>query len=257
MEFHNLDNFFFKNENYTFTGTLLGKGSFGSVYVVENKEDKNQKYAAKLIDITDGFDLNQQKMFLQESLIAYNLDHPAIVKFKGINLQSFDDKEKLQPTIITEYLSKGSLRANIDDEARSLAKEDWTPTKKSIILIGIADAMRYLHKNNILHLDIKLENILIDEDYRPRLCDFGLSRCLPGKFDKYVKSTVGGKIGTPYYMAPEIIRGGHEYNSKNDVYSFGLLAYEVVTGEKPFGEISYYELTEKIKNKDRPKFPKQ
>lgn len=71
-----------------------------------------------------------------------NLKHPAIIKFKGINFQSFSDSQKLQPTIITEYMSNGSLKENLDKEMSSLCKFEWDPTKKKLIILGISNAMK-------------------------------------------------------------------------------------------------------------------
>lgn len=110
-------------------------------------------------------------MFLRESTILYKHSHPAIVKFIGINLHSFDNPDKLEPTIITEYLPHGSLKEILKKEQNSIADDNWSPTKKYICLLGIADAMRYLHRYGIIHRDLKPENILVDDEYYPRVCN--------------------------------------------------------------------------------------
>lgn len=88
------------------------------------------------------------------------------------------DPSKLEPTLLTEYLCNGSLKEVLDKERRCIADSNWNPTKKCICLIGIADAMRCLHEHGILHSDLKPANILIGSNHYPRVCDFGLSRCL-------------------------------------------------------------------------------
>lgn len=250
----NVDNIFFNIKDYEFTGRMLGKGSFGTVYVVKDKS--NQEYAAKIIDISEGFDGNQLMMFLRESLILHELDHPCIVKFKGINFKSFTDNTQFQPAILTECMPKGSLRSNLINEDKSLADKEWTPTKKSIILLGITDAMRYLHHKGIVHLDIKPENILIDSEFYPHVCDFGLSRCLPESHEKSVQLSLTSQIGTPLYMAPEILSNkNNKYGPAVDVYAFSFLAYEIITTKKPFGNITTYEHIHNILSGKRPEFP--
>ena len=111
---------FFSTTDYKLQPQKLGEGSYGAVYVAKNVKD-NQEYAAKIINVSNGFDGYDQMIFLRESLILYKLCHPAIVKFIGINFKSFTDPKLLQPTIITEYLKNGSLekllkfRRNKDD----------------------------------------------------------------------------------------------------------------------------------------------
>ena len=133
-------------------------------------------------------------------------------------------------------------------------------------LLGIVDAMRYLHKHGILHRDLKPQNILIDSNYYPRICDFGLSRCFSESLTKSMQLSMTGKIGTPLYMAPELIDDnddddkedvGH-YSSSIDVYAFAILAYEIVTGIEPFSKggksASLKVFLKKISNGSRPKF---
>ena len=176
-------------------------------------------------------------LFLRESEILHKLSHPSIVKFCGINFQSFKDQSILSPTIITEYLPNGSLKEILNKENNSLADKDWGSTKKYICLLGITDAMRYLHKHGILHRDLKPENILIDANYYPRICDFGLSKCFSEILTKSVQLSVTGTLGTPLYMAPELLLEEDDnvhYGVGIDVYAFAFIAYEIVTVEEPF-----------------------
>lgn len=85
-------------------------------------------------------------LFLRESLLLHKQNHPSIVKFKGINFKSINNPLKLKPTIITEFIPNGSLKDNLDKERKSLSDLNWNATKKYITLLGISDAMRYLHK---------------------------------------------------------------------------------------------------------------
>ena len=245
-----IEDAFFNTSDYTLTAEKLGQGSFGTVFVAENIYDK-KKYAAKIINVDENFDGHEQMLFLRESLILHKLDHPSIVKFKGVNFKSFKGTE-LQPAIITEILSNGSLGKILETEKRSLAPRDWNDTKKYITLIGIANAMQYLHSQGIIHRDLKPENILTDENYYPKVCDFGLSKCFPESFSSSMKLTISGQFGTPLYMAPELFRDENIYDSSIDVYAFSMIAYEIVSGEKPFKGANIFTLAEKVKNGIRP-----
>lgn len=222
---------FFNTQDYELTEKKLGKGSFGTVYLSKNIKD-NQLYATKFInsDRLAQFTGQQQMLFMRESLILHKLHHPAIVKFFGINFQAFDNPEIFQPTIITEYLSHGSLREILNLEMMSCSKNGWNATKRYISLLGIASAMRYMHKHGIIHRDLKPENILVDENLYPRICDFGLSRAIPEEGD--LSMTKG--VGTPLYTAPEIIEC--KYGPAVDVFAFSFIAYEIVTGKELFSE---------------------
>lgn len=186
------------------------------------------------------------------------MDHPAIVKFIGINFHALDDPSQFSPTILTEYLSQGSFTDVLKKAECGLAGHDWNATKKHICLLGIADAMRYLHKKGILHRDLKPENILIDGDYRPRVADFGLSRCFSQALSRSVQLSMTRKIGTPLYMAPELFEDEGHFSTGVDVYAFAILAYEIASGQEPYKEkgksITVANLARKVLNNERPKF---
>ncbi|KAK8870882.1 hypothetical protein M9Y10_008780 [Tritrichomonas musculus] len=252
MEFEDA---FFQINEYKL-GEELGEGSFGNVYIAENVND-HQKYAAKIINTDAGFDGREQMLFLRESFLLHKLDHPSIVKFKGINFRSLKDPTKFDPTIVTEYFPHGSLKDNLEKEKKFQSDIEWTGTKKYITILGISDAMRYLHEHGIVHRDLKPENILADSNYYPRVCDFGLSRCFSTSLSNSMKLSMTGEFGTPMYMAPEILREEEKYGPGVDVYAFGILAYEIVTGKVPYyelGEISPVILGNKVMSGYRPKF---
>ena len=223
---------FFDIEDYELTSTKLGSGTFGTVYLTKCLNN-DQVYAIKLINLDNVKDFTgkYQMQFMRESLILRKLQHPAIVGFIGINFQSFNDPQIFQPTIITEYVPKGSLKSVLNLEKASLSKRGWNATKRYISLLGISSAMRYMHKHGLIHRDLKPENVLIDEDLYPRVCDFGLSRSSPKKDD--IKMTAG--VGTPLYFAPEI--QDNNYGPAVDVYAFALIAYEIMVGKEPFSEL--------------------
>ena len=146
--------------------------------------------------------------------------------------------------MITEFVNKGSLFDLL--HSRKLVLEDFRIIK---IAKQIAMALLYLHKRELYHCDLKSQNVLINDDWSVKLCDFGLSR-YQQKFD----ADNHGKIGTPHWMAPEILRG-EKYTSAADVYSFGVILWEMMTLDIPYkgrsipqitGMVGYYKETLKV-----------
>lgn len=250
---------FFDTADYELTNIKLGEGSYGQVYIVTNQNDET-KLSAKIINSSKILTGHDQMMLLRECLIHHKLDHPSIIKFCGMNFHSFDDFQKLEPTILTEYLPNGSLKEILDKEKENMADDSWSPTKKYICLLGIANAMKYLHKQGILHRDLKPQNILMDSNYYPRVCDFGYSRCFNQSLTDSIKLMLTSKIGTPLYMAPELFNDEENYGTAVDVYAFGMIAFEIVTGNVPYSEngneISFKKLINNVMTGKLPTFTK-
>lgn len=248
---------FFDTKHFNLTKQKLGEGAFGRVFVVERVNDKT-KFAAKMIDPKGMLNGIDQLRFLRESQILNKLKHPAIVKFYGINFHSFEDNSKLEPTILTEFVINGSLKSVLEKERQNKCDKRWNATAKYICLLGIVDAMRYLHANRIIHRDLKSLNVLMDEDFHPRVCDFGISRCFSQELSNSIQISMTGGIGSPLYMAPELLEGEDIYGSSIDVYAFAILAFEIVTGLIPYSHLkkvpSQYQLATKVKNGERPHF---
>ena len=108
----------------------------------------------------------------------------------------------------------------------------WDDTKKLIYFYGIASGMAYLHSHNIIHRNLKPGNILLDEHLYPKISGFDISK----EIGKKTFSINMNMIGTPAYLAPEIYMN-KEYSKSSDVYSFGLIIYEILSGEKPFTNV--------------------
>ncbi|KAK8845878.1 hypothetical protein M9Y10_020804 [Tritrichomonas musculus] len=257
IESNELESLFFNTTDFRLQDKSLGEGVFGKVYIGRQIKD-NQRYAVKVLKGEGIFDGHEQMLLMRESLILHKLRHPCIVEFKGLNFQSFKDPTLLSPSIITEYLSHGSLKKILDDEKKARADINWTLTKKYINLLGISRAMKYLHSHNVIHRDLKPENILTDDNYYPRVCDFGLSRFFSKSISNGCKLTMTGQIGTPLYMAPELFEDEGHYGPAVDVYAFSMVLFEIVTGEVPFKElsgISPFSLGIKVMSGYRPKIP--
>lgn len=213
----------------------IDEGGFGSVFKVIDQKT-NLKYAAKVI-CCNGDKKQYKKSINREVSILMRFQHPTIIKFYGYSLTDFEGKENV--TILMELSEKGSLAKLLENNKKGLSDLKYDNTYRQIILIGIAQGMRYLHQNHIIHRDLKPGNILLNDDYYPLIIDFGLSK-IP--ITNSNTSTLKG-CGTPIYMAPESISLNH-YNEKTDVYSYGILMYEVVTDMDPYPSLKNGEMTD-------------
>ena len=217
----------------------IGEGTFGEIFLIENKED-HKLYAAKEMKSAD-------ESFSKEIKSYSKVNNQAILTTYGYYFKNTDEIN--QPVIISDYMPNGSLQEMLQKERVSLARHDFTSTKKFIILIGVALGMKYLHFKGIVHRDLKPGNILLDKDLNPKICDFGCSAISKEDItDLYLSS----EEGTPMFMAPEIF-GDDYFSLKIDVYAFSMLAYEVITGRPPFvGYKTPIQLIEDVINGKRP-----
>lgn len=150
----------------------IGSGSFGKVYKAKNKTT-GQICAAKIsIQKIEENSIDLIRNLSREVEIISRLNHPAILKF--IFFCSKNYKGNPKPVIITEYAANGSLEDILEHDRNSPENSILTPTKKHIIIFGIASAMSYLHSYNIIHRDLKPANILLDENFYPKIANFGL-----------------------------------------------------------------------------------
>ena len=154
--------------------------------------------------------------------------------------------------MIFDLFKNGSLSNVLTNVRKGTSKVIFDNTIRQIILIGIARGMMLIHQHRIIHHDLKLGNVLIDDNYYPHFTDFGMLQC----FENYEPMmSTSGDFGSPAYMAPEVIEG-ETYTTKADVYSFGILMFEVITDIIPYHNIrSSYQLRLKVVNDGlRPEF---
>jgi serine/threonine protein kinase len=155
-----------------------------------------------------------------------SVNHPACLA-----LLAFDFRADGEARLVTDVMSV-DLQRVITDAQRGCSPPWWDDTGKSIVILGIAAGMRYLHAKNIIHRDLKPANILIEANthnntHYPRIADFGLSKVM----DISRTSHMTQGIGTPAFMAPEIHKG-QNYDFKVDVYAFGMLMYFILSEEE-------------------------
>eukprot|EP01138_Halocafeteria_seosinensis_P014851 gb/GECG01015161.1/.p1 GENE.gb/GECG01015161.1/~~gb/GECG01015161.1/.p1 ORF type:complete len:793 (+),score=103.22 gb/GECG01015161.1/:1-2379(+) len=194
---------------------LLGKGGFAKVYQFTNLE--NQKVVAgKVVEKSSLTKSSSKQKLLAEIRIHRSLEHQHIVGFESF----FEDKHNVY--IMLELCSNQTLMEVIKRRKR------LTEHEARYFGLQLLDAVRYLHKNNIIHRDLKLGNIFLGKDMQVKVGDFGLAAALDYAEER--KQTV---CGTPNYIAPEVLRGtGH--SSQADIWSFGVIMYTMLVGTPPF-----------------------
>lgn len=171
--------------------------------------------AVKILTPEANADEEARARFLREARTAGGLEHDNVIR-----VYDFGEEEG-RPYMVMEFLRGGDLRQAIDSGAVSQWKD------RLRIAVEAAKSLEYIHTQDIIHRDIKPENIHIDVNGRVRLMDFGIAK----KPDLHL-TRAGFTLGTPYYMAPEQVRG-EDVNHLADVYSFGILLFELFTGKKP------------------------
>ena len=204
----------------------IKSGAFATVFRAREKAS-GQIYAAKDIN-AKGKKLAEHEMIKRELSIFAKISHPTILPFRGVSLTNFESEP--YPTIFTELMTNGSLGDILRNEKLGKAPPEWTVTKKMINIYGICRGLEYLHKNSIIHRDVKPDNVLLDENLYPRITDFGMSNIVTstGK-----EQNMSG--GTPVFIAPEIYTNS-PFDYKVDVYAFGMMLYQIICLKEPFAE---------------------
>ncbi|XP_059635975.1 cysteine-rich receptor-like protein kinase 10 [Cornus florida] len=198
----------------------LGQGGFGPVYkgiLPDGKEVAVKRLSSNSEQGSDEF--------INEVLLILKLQHNSLVRLLGFCL---DGQEML---LIYEYMPQGSLDVLLFD-SRKRAQLNWS--KRLNIINGIARGILYLHEDSrlrIIHRDLKASNVLLDIDMNPKISDFGMARIFGGSDGEASTAKI---VGTYGYMAPEYAMEGL-YSIKSDVFSFGVLLLEIITGRRNAG----------------------
>ncbi|XP_066920931.1 serine/threonine-protein kinase Nek4-like [Clytia hemisphaerica] len=227
-------------ENYVI-GDVIGKGSYGEVTLASNKKDK-KKYVIKKIDLHNA-NAKERTFAQQEVEILSKLRHPNIVSYK----ESFQTNDG-HLAIIMGYCEGGDLYTKLKKQAKQ--GEFLTETQIVEWFVQIAMALQYMHDRNILHRDLKTQNIFLTKSKIIKLGDLGIARVLDSNAD--MATTM---IGTPYYMSPELF-SNKPYNHKSDVWALGCCVYEMATLKHAFNAKDMNSLVYKILKGKTPTMPK-
>jgi serine/threonine-protein kinase len=215
----------------------LGRGAMGIVYL--GKDPKiNRQVAVKTLRFEEDMDEEQTKSikdrFFREAESAGNLTHPNIIRI-------FDAGEDQDVAYIAMELLEG------EDLKKYTEKNSLLPEKRALeIVTQIAFGLDYAHKQGVVHRDIKPANIMLLKDGSLRITDFGIARLQASS-----KTATGAVLGTPAYMSPEQVNG-KKVDGRADIFSLGVMLYEMLTGEKPFAADTIAALLYRIANVDHP-----
>lgn len=188
----------------------------GVADVFRAKSNKDGQFAALKIIKPEMVDVEQlTQRFLQEAELMASLSHPHIIKI--IKTDFYENR----PYILLQYAAKGSLTEQVGK---------LSLPEIGRILQQIASALDYAHARNTIHRDIKLENVLLDEQGNALLIDFGMAKSLA---ENTLSTSTGVILGTPMYLSPEQCMF-EPVDARSDVYSLGILAFVLLTGEFPF-----------------------
>ncbi|XP_043808128.1 G-type lectin S-receptor-like serine/threonine-protein kinase RKS1 isoform X2 [Manihot esculenta] len=219
IEFFNLSTIVAATNNFS-PANKLGQGGFGSVY--KGELSNGQEIAVKRLSKCSGQGIEE---FKNEVMLIAKLQHRNLVKLLGCCIQGGEQM------LIYEYLLNKSLDTFLFDQTRKSVL-DWR--ERFSIIMGIARGILYLHQDSrlrIIHRDLKCSNILLDEDMNPKISDFGMARIFT---TEQIQEKTNRVVGTYGYMSPEYAVFG-KFSIKSDVFSFGVILLEIVSGKKSNG----------------------
>jgi len=204
---------------------LLGQGGMGAVYKARQKH-LDRIVALKILPPEVGQDSAFAERFAREVRSLARLNHPHIV-----TVHDFGHTEQGLYYFIMEFVDGTDLRHVIQ-------AGELSPEEALAIVPQICEALQFAHEEGIVHRDIKPENILLDKKGRVKIADFGLAKLLDRPTAIYTLTRAGQRMGTPHYMAPEQFERPEQVDHRADIYSLGVVFYEMLTGELPIGRFA-------------------
>jgi serine/threonine protein kinase len=216
----------------------LGAGGFGKVMYGVHRAT-GMKCAVKILFVDDYLPEDLMEDFAHEVEMLWKCRFPFVLALTAFTIEP-------PLAIITPYVNSGSL---YDYTRQNNAKARLDGTQKSLIAIGVAYGMMHLHKAHVIHRDLKSMNILLDSRLLPFICDFGIAKSVEGKNIQMTQD-----CGTTYWMAPEQISTS-SYDSKVDVYSYGMVLYEMLCERIPFQGDDPLVVAQSVVGGSRPGLP--
>src|SRR3954447_1584713 len=199
----------------------VGRGGMGIVYCARDRRLKRE-IAIKVLPPELSFRADIRQRFLREAETAAQLNHPNIVP-----IYTVEERDNLVYFVMS-YIKGDNLGQRLQQHG------PIPPVEVRRILREVAEALAYAHNRNVIHRDIKPDNIIIDDETgRAMVTDFGIARALTDMGDSRLTAT-GMAIGTPAYMSPEQSAGDRAIDGRSDLYSLGVVGYQMLCGQTPF-----------------------
>lgn len=198
----------------------IGTGGMGNVFKAHDRR-LDRIVAIKVLKMEYNEDNNFIRKFKRESLAAASISHPNIVSIYDVGSEIMDDQEVHY--IVMEFIDGKTLKELINDEGRLSEKRALN------YCIQIAEALKVAHSKHIVHRDIKSQNIMVTRDDRVKVTDFGIARVA----DNTTVTATNAVMGSVHYFSPEQARGA-KVDNRSDIYSLGIVLYEMLTGKLPF-----------------------
>jgi len=219
----------------------LGRGGMATVYLAhDNKFDTN--VAVKVLNKEFVNNENIRKRFIAEARNMFKMSHPNIIKVSDL----IDEGDTV--AFVMEYIDGETLKEYLDRKGK-LSDEEIKNLFSQML-----DAVGYVHEQNLVHRDIKPSNFMLDKKGKIKLMDFGIAKNMDVTSSDYTQTGTTQSMGTPMYMSPEQIKSTKDVTLQSDIYSLGVVLWQMVMGKKPYdtNTTSTFELQTKIVNDNLP-----